>query len=127
MHTNETTSQPPIATGPTVADMLTVPRPCLTCAAPSFVRLDKNGRPFCLCAFCGTRIFMKSAAGLAGLGLTAELIDLNRDAFRSQLVLRMQVGSTVAQPAPAPSPSPSPSFAPYTTMSASQPERGALA
>ncbi len=46
---------------------------CLHCLTPdaSELKIDKKGRPFSYCTVCGTRSFMRTAAGLRGIRLIA--------------------------------------------------------
>ncbi|NDD30631.1 MAG: hypothetical protein EB084_20415 [Proteobacteria bacterium] len=78
------------------------------CGSPAQIQQDKKfGRPFVICAFCGSRTFFKSVAGLAGWLTMSRLAEANIANLRASMTVLMEELSSPlpkadAQPQPAP-------------------------
>ncbi len=57
------------------------PRTCWWCltASAMALRLDRNGKPFLVCAVCGARGFMRTPVSLNGVAVVAPVVEQIRE------------------------------------------------
>ena len=92
-----------VGVAPTLSQLTHELRPCAFCGGAIALRLDKAGRPYMRCPYCGTMCFLKSYAALAGFLLSSDHVAKDRAAWmRAVEVLQADMmGVKPLDPSPA--------------------------
>jgi DNA-directed RNA polymerase subunit RPC12/RpoP len=84
-----------------LAALTTTVRPCPLCGGGVLLRLDKAGRPYVRCPFCGSTVFMKSYVALAGWLIGSARVANDHEGWRAAIEAG-QAQLMGQQPTPAP-------------------------